>query len=62
MVYHSLDGVFKNEFKITKKRQLYIKPNCITLSHWKMESIINNLSSYWKYQFKNLKKLVSINN
>lgn len=56
MVYYSLDGVFKNECKITKKRQLYIKPNSITLSHWKMESIINNLSSYWKYQFKNLKK------
>jgi len=57
MVYYSLDGVFKNEFKITKKRQLFIKSNFITLSHWKMESIINNLSSYWKYQFKNLKKI-----
>jgi len=47
---------FFKTFKINKKQQLYIESNNIILSHWKMESFINNLSSYWKYRFKNLKK------
>jgi hypothetical protein len=51
----SVDDFFE-DFKINATQQQYIEFNNIPLSKWKLESVLNNLSSYWKYRSKNFKK------
>lgn len=51
----SIDDFFE-DFKIDSTQQKYIEANNLPLSKWRLESVLNNLSSYWKYRFKNFKK------
>ncbi|MCF6307120.1 MAG: putative rhamnosyl transferase [Flavobacteriaceae bacterium] len=50
---------FKN-FKISQEQQSFIEANCIPKSKWKTESILNYISSYWKFIFKNFKKSLGV--
>ncbi len=47
---------FFEDFSINTVQQQYIVSNNIPLSNWKLESLRNNLSSYWKYRSKNFKR------
>jgi hypothetical protein len=47
---------FLEDFVISKKQSEFIENNCIPVSKWKTQSIINCCTDHWKYFFKNFKK------
>lgn len=47
---------FFKSFVISKAQQKYIEEKAIDKSKWQFESMMNYLSSYWKFTSKNLKR------
>ncbi len=47
---------FLINFTLSTKQKLYIESHIITKSNWQFQSLINYISSNWKFSFKNLKK------
>lgn len=47
---------FFESFVISKEQQQYIEANAIPKSKWLFESMMNYVSSYWKFTSKNLKR------
>jgi hypothetical protein len=47
---------FFEHFIISEKQRNYIERNNISVSKWKMQSMVNFCSDNWKYVFKNIKK------
>jgi len=43
-------------FIISDKQRNYIESNYISVSEWRMQSVINYFSDNWKFIFKNIKK------
>jgi hypothetical protein len=43
-------------FIISEKQKNYIEENYISVSKWRIQSIVNYGSDNWKYIFKNIKK------
>jgi len=47
---------FIENFILSQKQKTYIESNYISVSNWRIQSIINCCSDNWKYLFKNIKK------
>jgi len=47
---------FFNDFTISEKQRKYIEAHIISKSNWQLQSLINAISSYWKFIFKKIKK------
>lgn len=51
---------FFKSFVISKEQQKYIEEKAIDKSKWQFESMMNYLSSYWKFTSKNLKRSLGL--
>jgi hypothetical protein len=51
---------FLKHFTLSEKQRIHIESHLVPISKWRVQSFWNYLSSYWKFIFKKIKKLMGL--